>query len=53
MFRYRNISSTPQAVSGVGLVEPDKEIETDQEIRNGNFELVEETKKEKPKQTKQ
>ena len=52
MFRYKNISSTTQTLIGYGEVEPGKKIETDQEIHNQNFELVEDAEKEKPKKTK-
>ena len=40
-FRYQNISNQTQALIGYGVVESGKIIETNNEIVNQNFKLVE------------
>lgn len=39
--RYKNISNSSQNLIGIGVCEPGETIETNEEIVNGNFELVE------------
>ena len=47
--KYKNISNQTQELIGYGVVEPDKVIETKEEINNPNFELVQEETKSKKK----
>lgn len=51
--KYKNISTTKQALIGYGEVEAGASIETQEEVFNPNFSLVvDESKKEETKTTK-
>ena len=40
-FKYKNKTDTEQILMGVGFVPPHGEIETDEEVNNPNFQLLE------------